>query len=65
MNKNQTKTDESIEKLAIKCDERAARAEVRRLRALERGVQREADGAVRTIEEARSEAAQLRVQIGK
>lgn len=58
-------TDELIEKRATKCDERAARAEVRRLRALDNGIQREADGAVRTIEEARNEAAQLRAQIGK
>ena len=65
MVKKHTDTDELFEKRATECDGRANRAEVRRLRALGRGVQREVDGAVRTIEEARNEAAQFRAQIGK
>ena len=65
MKKKQAEMDEQIEKSAIKCDERAERAEVRRLRAHRLGIQREEDGAARTIEEAQHEAAQLRAQISK
>ena len=44
------------------CDEQAARAQVRKTRALKLGNQREADGATRTIEEAKSNAKRLRAQ---
>lgn len=63
MKKKPIDTDENIEKRAAQFDARAQRAEVRRLRALERGVQSEADGAVRTIEEAKYSAARLRSQL--
>jgi hypothetical protein len=63
MKKKPIDTDENIEKRAAQFDARAQRAEVRRLRALERGVQSEADGAMRTIEEAKYSAARLRAQL--
>jgi len=47
-------------KRAQLCDEQAARAQVRKTRALKLGNQREADGATRTIEEAKSNAKRLR-----
>jgi len=52
-----------LEKRAAQADARAERAEVRRLRALDKGNQSEADGAVRTIEDAKYTAARLREQI--
>ncbi len=58
-------SEEVIAKRAKLLDEKAERAEVRRVRALEAGNKREADGAVRTIEEARASAKRLRAQIGK
>jgi hypothetical protein len=45
-------------------DEMAARAEVRRARALKLGNQREADGARITVNEALANARRLRAQIG-
>jgi hypothetical protein len=50
-------------KRAKQFDEKAERAEVRRVRALELGNQREAEGAMRTIEDALDSARRLRAQI--
>ena len=44
-------------------DEKAERAEIRRIRALKLGNQREADGAKRTIEDAQDSARRLRAKI--
>lgn len=44
-------------------DERAARAEIRRVRALKMGNKQEAEGAVRTIAEAKDAARHLRAKI--
>lgn len=63
MRKKPANSNELIEKRAAQCDARAERAEVRRRRALERGAQNEADGAMRTIEEAKYTAARLRAQL--
>lgn len=63
MRKRPADSDELIEKRAAQCDARAERAEVRRLRALERGAHNEAEGAMRTIEEAKYTAARLRSQL--
>jgi hypothetical protein len=46
-------------------DEMAERAEVRRVRALKLGNQREADGAKKTIEESQESARRLRAQISE
>ena len=54
------KMEEVFAKRAKLLDERAARAEVRRVRALSLGNQREADGAKRTIEEVEAAARRLR-----
>ena len=58
-------SEEVLTKRAKLLDEKAARAEVRRQRALDLGNQREADGAKRTIEEAKAGARRLRAQIAE
>ena len=63
MGNNPTNTSEYYAKQAKLLDERAERAEVRRARALKLGNTREADGAMRTIEEAQQGARQFRAQI--
>jgi len=57
--------DEVAAKRARLLDEKAARAEIRRVRALQLGNQREADGAKRTIEEANAAARRLRAGMGQ
>ena len=53
-------TDEYLEKQAQQFDQMVERAEVRRARASDLGVQREVDGALRTIESAKESARRLR-----
>ena len=65
MKKNRINMDQLFAKRAKLFDEQAVRAEVRRVRALSLGNQREADGAVRTIAEAQESARMLRVKIGQ
>lgn len=55
--------DEVLAKRAKLLDEKAERAEVRRVRALKLGNQREAEGAKRTVEEALDGARRLRAKI--
>ena len=57
------KMEEVFTKRAKLLDERAERAEVRSVRALKLGNQREADGAQRTVDEAKAGARKLRSQI--
>lgn len=56
--------DKAFAKRAKLLDEQAERAEIRRVRALKLGNQREAEGAMRTIEEALTSAQNLRAKIG-
>lgn len=65
MKKKSVDTNALLAKRAILCDERAQRAEVRRVRALGLGNQREADGAARTIKDAHYTAAQIRAQMSQ
>ena len=65
MRRKSADSDELIEKRAAQCDARAERAEVRRKRAIERGAHNEAEGALRTIEEAKYMAARLRSQLNQ
>jgi hypothetical protein len=60
-----TRMGEVFAKRAKLLDEKAARAEVRRARALKLGNQREADGAKQTAEEAHDNARRLRAKIGQ
>jgi len=52
-------------KRAQLCDEQAERAQVRKTRALKLGNQREADGAARTIADAKENAKWLRSKVEK
>ena len=65
MKTTSTRMDEVYAKRAKLLDEKAARAEVRRTRALKLGNQREADGARKTVEEAQDSARRLRAKIGE
>jgi hypothetical protein len=57
--------EEVYAKRAKLLDEKAERAEVRRVRALKLGNKREAEGAKRTAEEALDSARRLRAQISQ
>jgi len=57
--------NEQFLKRAQLCDEQAARAQVRKTRALKLGNQREADGATKTIAEAKENAKWLRSKVSK
>jgi len=60
-----TRMDEVLAKRAKLFDAMAERAEVRKVRALKLGNQREADGAKQTIKEAHDSARRLRAHIGQ
>ena len=55
--------EEVFAKRARLLDEKAVRAEVRRVRAMKIGNKREADGAKRTVEDAQDGARRLRAKI--
>ena len=57
--------DEVLAKRAALFDAMAARAKIRRARALKLGNRREADGAKLTAEEAHDSARRLRASIGR
>lgn len=65
MKQSDRNSDALLLKRAKDFDAAAARAEVRRLRAVSNGSQREADGARNTIAEAEANARHLRSQIGQ
>lgn len=57
--------NEVYAKRAVLFDQQAARAEVRRARAVKLGNKREADGAVKTIQDAKESAQRLRELINQ